>query len=339
MRKIILFLTILLLPTLVYARNYGTDPYGSGFYGVGEVTENETGPGGGGVSKPAPAETPEIIPEEVPEIIYECSQDSDCSKEQYCFEHKCYDAECFDDDDCKEDESCWNYRCVKWFDVEILEFESPVKIGEFFDFTYLLKAMAEINGDVEIEFWIEQDGNVVTSGQDTIYFGGFEEKTKTKKLFLPADISSGTYIFYIEVTYGTYTAGAHRTIGIEVKDGVATITMIPLGTPYGLIVLAVLILFFIFYFKRDQIRNSMIEWGRRIKEYKVSILIFLLFIILGILAYYLKLYELIANLIPKVNILSYSSGYYILGGILVLIFIIGLIVLIKKRSGIYKLLR
>ncbi len=321
MRKLILIILgilILLVIPLAYAENYGAGAYSAGVYGVGEVTvtpgDGEAPSGGGGGT-----------------LIYECSQNSDCELNQYCFEHKCYDAECFDNNDCKEDESCYNYKCVKLFDMEILEFESPVRIGEFFDFTYFLKAVAEINGDVEIKFWIEQDGNIVTSGQDTIYFRSFEEKTKTKKLFLPEDISSGTYIFYIEVTYGTYTASAHRTIGIEIKDGLAIIKISPDFTQYviyGLIGLGIFIVFLIFYIER-----------RKIKKHRLSILIFLLFIILGILVYYFKWYELIANLIQKaslwskINILPYldSHGYYILSGIIIFIFIIGLIVLIKKE--------
>lgn len=228
---------------------------------------------------------------EVEEI--ECSQDSDCELNQYCFENKCRDAECFNNNDCKEDESCWNYRCVKWFDMEILEFESPVKIGEFFDFTYFIKAVAEIKGDVEIKFWIERDGNTITSGQDTIYFSSFEEKTKTKKLFLPENISSGTYIFYIEVTYGTYTASAHRTIGITVDGDLATIKVSPKIKDFAIYIicsltgLALLTLFFICYFERKKIKTELIKEKKWIKKHRFLILalLFLLFIVLGILTY------------------------------------------------------
>lgn len=255
-KKLIFFVTILLviLP-LVHAANYGAEEYGCGLFGIG-CSATPTAPSGGGGGGTTV-------------ITYECSQDSDCGLNQYCFEHKCYDIECFDNNDCKEDESCWNHRCVKWFDMEILEFESPVKVGEFFDFTYFLKAVAEINGDVEIKFWIEQDGNIVTSGQDTIYFSSFEEKTKTKKLFLPDDISSGTYIFYIEVTYGTYTASAHRTIGIEVKDGMAEIKMSLDFTQYiiyCLIGLGIFIVFLIFYTKRKKIKKGIINLRKKYKK-------------------------------------------------------------------------
>lgn len=271
---LIILLVVLLITPLIYAGTYDAGTYGAGLYGVGEVSDNGNGGNGGGSSRGSSSgatTTP----------TSECSQNSDCGENKYCFEDTCFDAQCFDNSVCNIEagESCWNYQCVKLFDMEILEFESPVKVGEFFDFIYFLKAVAEINGDVEIKFWIEQDGEVVTSGQDTIYFSSFEEKTKTKKLFLPEDISSGTYIFYIEVTYGTYTASAHRTIGIKVKDGMATIKMSPNFIQYliyGLIVLGIFIVFLILYIKmRKKIKSkkklkrkkteSRIKYKKRIK--------------------------------------------------------------------------
>jgi len=298
-------------------------------------------PGGGGKAAA-------VLTEEV-ETIYECSEDSDCGLDQYCFEHECHDAECFDNNDCKKDESCWNHRCVKWFDMEILEFESPAKIGKFFRFTYFIKAMAEINADVEIRFWIEQDGNIVSSGQDTLYIGSFEEKTKTKKLFLPESISSGVHTFHIEVTYGTYTASAYRTIEIAVEEGMARIKMRPKMSPdstqriiYELIGLCIFIVIIIFYIERRKIKKGIIKEGKWIKKHKVSTLAILLFIILGILNYYLRLYKLIADCVPtavlwsKNKILPYlgSYGYHILGGIAAFIFIVWFIVLMRKTIKI-----
>jgi hypothetical protein len=177
------------------------------------------GAGSGGAGSKNNSE--EILLEEIEEL--ECTKNEDCESNEYCQNNECYRAECFEDSECNEDESCWDYSCIKWFDVEIIEFESPIKVGEFFDFTYFLKGMADINADVEIEFWVEKEGDVITSGQDTIYFGSFEEKTKTKELFLPEDVSSGTYKFYVEVRYGSYSARSYRTIGIKVDENFATI--------------------------------------------------------------------------------------------------------------------
>jgi len=44
--------------------------------------------------------------------------------------------ECSENSECNKDESCVNNKCIKWFDMEILDFDSPVKVGEFFNFTF-----------------------------------------------------------------------------------------------------------------------------------------------------------------------------------------------------------
>lgn len=181
---------------------------------------------------------------------YECSRNSDCNNKQYCLNHVCYDAECIDDSSCnvKEGETCFNYKCVKLFDVEIIDFESPIKLGDFFDFTYRIRGMANISGDVEINFFIEKGDKIVTSGKDTLYLGNFEEKIKKTKLFLPSDVDSGTYLFRIEVTFGNYVAKSHRTVEIAVKEGVVTIKLKPEISSfliYALLGLIILILFII----------------------------------------------------------------------------------------------
>jgi len=174
------------------------------------VTTATTGGGGGGAG-----------------VTFVCSLDLHCAKNQYCFENACFDGECTDDSVCNVDvgEVCWNLRCVKLFDINIIEFESPINLGEFFDFTYFVKGVANIDGDVKIDFWIEQDGDIVTSGSDVVYFGSFEEKTVTTSLFLPSDVESGTYEFVIQVTLGTYTAQSKRTVEISVEGGVARLKL------------------------------------------------------------------------------------------------------------------
>jgi len=160
-------------------------------------------------------------------FVPECTQNLDCAENQYCFQNSCFDAECSDDSACKveEGEVCWNLRCVKLFDIKILNFESPIMLGEFFDFTYFVKGVADINRDVEINFRIEKNGSIVSSGTDVIYFGSFEEKTETTSLFLPSNIKSGTYEFIIQVGLGTYVAESRRTIEISVSKGVATLEL------------------------------------------------------------------------------------------------------------------
>ncbi|VVB60545.1 Concanavalin A-like lectin/glucanases superfamily protein [uncultured archaeon] len=137
--------------------------------------------------------------------------------------------ECASDADCKKDETCLNKFCVKLFDVKILRADSPIQPGDSFDFTYLMKGMADVKGDVVVQFWLEQGGKKITSGSDTIYVGSFEEKTETTSIFIPSDVPLGTYDFYVSVNYGKYTANAHRIV--EVARNVPLILDLLLSKP------------------------------------------------------------------------------------------------------------
>jgi hypothetical protein len=225
---VIMILVFLLVIPLTYAGNYGDGSYGTDQYNIGEIADvggedtagsgSGVGSGGGGGKSIASSAVEEIG----------CNKDADCGTLEYCYELACHAAECFDDNLCNGDEVCHQYRCVKLFDVEIKEFESPVNLGDFFDFTYLIKGMADFNDDVIISFKIERGGTTVTSGQDVIYLGSFEEKTKTTKLFLPSTVDSGVYTFSVEVTYGKYKAKSFRTIEIIVgEEGTAKIALLP----------------------------------------------------------------------------------------------------------------
>ncbi len=208
---------------------------------------------------------------------YQCYSDSDCKKNQYCLNYTCHNIQCFNDSSCdtEKGETCWNYKCTKLFDMEILEFESPVKLGDFFNFTYFIKAVAEINGDVEIDFWIEKEGKIATSGKDTIYMGSFEEKIKEKRLFLPSEIESGTYEFFIKVTYGDYTASAHRTIELGVNDGLATIALKEKENNWLKLVVLIIILLlislgiivYIFYKQRKE-EEKILEYLGQLRLYE-----------------------------------------------------------------------
>lgn len=123
--------------------------------------------------------------------------------------------ECTTNLDCSDDKVCYLNQCVKLFDVKIVEVDSPVKDNGFLDFTYFIKGMANISGDVVVNFWLEKDTKNVSSGQDTIYLGSFEEKTEKTKIFIPTNLANGSYTFYVRVIFENYQATAYRTVFVE----------------------------------------------------------------------------------------------------------------------------
>jgi len=201
-----------------------------------------TPPGGGGASAEIPAAQNKTVVPAMPE----CRRDANCGYQKYCFNGTCRNASCYDDSDCPADQHCYNWRCVQLFDLKIINFLSPAKIGDYFEFTYYVKAMSNVSNDVKVDFWIEKGGNRVSSGSDVIYIGNFEEKTEKSKLYLPEDLESGQYDFYVELNYGTYKVDTHRTITITVQEGgVVTIeetNVLADLMPYLLIVLIALVL-------------------------------------------------------------------------------------------------
>jgi hypothetical protein len=322
----------------------------SGWFDMAPVppTPRPPGPGGGGGGGGGAASI--TIPKIKDEynISKSCFANADCAENQYCFNYKCYDAECSSDDECAPDQSCWNLRCVKLFDVKILEFESPVKLGEFFDFTYLMKGMADINGDVIVEFWLEKDGSIASSGSDTIYLGSFEEKIEKSKIFLPGDVSSGGYSFIVKVTYGKYSAQAHRTVEILVKDGVAELTLLPeeedddSRSPIvffmaGLIGLAVFVFLLTFYIARKKIAFKIKQGENWVIAHQAPVLLTSLFCILGILSYYFKLFKI--STVPSygsaaaINVSPYVSFnpffLYFISAIVLMVLVILLVKFVK----------
>ncbi|MBT4165974.1 hypothetical protein HOE04_02975 [archaeon] len=138
--------------------------------------------------------------------------------------------ECKKNSDCNDDYSCYAGKCVKLFDVEIILI-NPLIEHLNFELDYLIKGMADINNDVIVEFWIENDGEKVMLGKDTIYLGSFEEKRKKTKLNLPARIPDGDYDLYVQSSYEGYSAQSFRKINIRVPEKVRLEEMGPFFSP------------------------------------------------------------------------------------------------------------
>jgi hypothetical protein len=177
--------------------------------------------------------------------------------------------DCYTNADCKKPGYgiCWDYKCIsRLFDVKILGFQSPINLGDFFEFTYSLKDMANVDNDVNINFWIGQEGENITSGSEIVFVGGLKEVEQTGKLFIPEDIESGDYIFYIQVSNYAEIATVHRTIQIIVDKEKGTATIIPVPESpnitliiivFSAIVFAILVFFLVLYLKQRARINGM----------------------------------------------------------------------------------
>jgi len=210
------------------------------------------------------------------------------------------------------------------FSIRIIDFQSPVKLGEFLEFSYSTIGISGINGTSEVNFWIEKGGEIITSGSDTIYLE-VEEKIRTADIFLPTSVESGIYELKIEVDYEGNIRGAYRTIEINIKGGIATINSD--SGKFNIFIIIALIILMIFNIclisriQRKKIKNFILEEERFIKKHKISILILSFFIIFGALIYYLNL----INFLPRIPLYLY---YLVLGILLLLV----LFLFSKKRA-------
>ena len=201
------------------------------------------------------------------------------------------------------------------FSVRILDFQSPVDLGKFLEFSYATRSILGVNGTAEVTFWIEKSGEIISSGSDTIFLGNLEERTRTANIFLPSDFESGVYELKMEVDYQGYIQKAYRTIEVNVKGGFATVNL-GFGKTNILVIsllifLAVVNIYIIYNFEREKIRKLLHEEERFFKRHKVSFLAISFFIILGVLVYYLNVIGFLPN-IP-------FYYYYLILGVLLLV--------------------
>lgn len=160
--------------------------------------------------------------------------------------------ECSSDLECARGYSCFNNQCVKLFDAEILSVGSLVDKTHF-NLEYLIKGMADINGDVIIKFWIEDSDTNIPLGQDAIYLGSFEEKIKTTTINLPSDLEDGAYDLYVQVNFEKYSVESFRKINIKIGEYVS-LSPFTQSTreKYYLLAIVLLVILFIYIEKRRE---------------------------------------------------------------------------------------
>ena len=200
------------------------------------------------------------------------------------------------------------------FSVRIVDFQSPVTLGEFMEFSYATKSASEDSSTSNINFWIQKDDEIITSGRDVVFLGSLEETTRTARVFLPSDFESGIYKLVIEVDYGNRQAQASRTIEIDVENGLAKINFgfgkTNIIIIFMLILLALLNVYLIYRLEKKKIQKLLREEEQFIKKHKtISTLTISFFLILGVLVYYLNR----INFLPGIPLYFY---YLILGFLL-----------------------
>ena len=76
--------------------------------------------------------------------------------------------------------------------------------------------MADVSGDVTMDFWVEnQVGDKITSGRDIIFVGNFEEKTENVNLYIPSNAPEGSYKLVTKLLFDTYEITSHRDLEIK----------------------------------------------------------------------------------------------------------------------------
>ena len=175
-----------------------------------------------------------------------------------------------------------------------MDFESPVKLGTFLNFQYYLRGISDTDNRVIVDFWIEKDGNKISSGSDNFYLSDISNGTVKSKIFLPSTVESGIYRLNIEVSHKDFVGESYRTIEIIVRNGFATIDSSntqesPINfVIVSLILLALLNFVLMYYFEKDKINATLAKEEVLIKQYRLSIFTLSFFVILGVMAYYLN---------------------------------------------------
>jgi len=124
---------------------------------------------------------------------------------------------CSSDSDCETGFRCVSGRCAKFFDVKIVRADTPIKGGQVFDFTYLVKNPLGKAVDAEMEYWLEKDGEKLVEGREVVFVGAGEEIQFESNLNLLEDML-GKYSFVVQLNFeGTRV---FATKDIEVKTSV-----------------------------------------------------------------------------------------------------------------------
>lgn len=124
---------------------------------------------------------------------------------------------CGTDADCAEGYRCVSNKCAKFFDVRIIRADTPIKAGDVFDFTYLVKNPLGKNVDAEMRFWLEKNGKKAVQGSEVVFVEAGKEAEFEANMGLPLDML-GKYTFVVQLVFEGTEVFASKEI--EVKTSV-----------------------------------------------------------------------------------------------------------------------
>ena len=203
--------------------------------------------------------------------------------------------------------------------VRIIDFKSPAKLGEFYDFKYYLRDISGMGDEIIVNFYLEKDEQIISSGTDNFFLES-SNRTINSKIFLPSDLESGYYNFKIRAIHGDKIVESDRLIQVDVTNGFAGIDENNLRDNVMIILLtlfAILNLGLIYHIEKDKIgrifnfMEVLASEGVFLKRHRFTILTFSFFLTFGVLIYYLDYMERLPKTFANV-------GYFILAVLAVL---------------------
>ncbi|MEK6760416.1 MAG: hypothetical protein AABX93_00675 [Nanoarchaeota archaeon] len=204
--------------------------------------------------------------------------------------------------------------------IRILDFESPTKLGDFFNFQYYLRDVSGIDDAVVVDFWMEKDGREIAYGSDN-FFLDTSNRSIQSKIFLPSNLQSGIYSFNIRASHDEFSSASYRTIEIVVKDGFAVINGDNKSMNIIIVSLILLVIFnigLIYHVEKDKIgrifnfREAFASEKDFLAKHRFTLLVSSFFVISWVLIYYLDYAEILPKNFAYV-------GYAVLGVLAVLI--------------------
>ncbi len=129
---------------------------------------------------------------------------------------------CENDAACTPEERCIDDRCHRLFNLDFVG--TPVQSENGVAFSYSVKGLATIAGDVLVEYWLEQDGEVIISGERVEQIDYYEEKTSHARLFADEELAPGVYDLFVRLTYeNDYTLLTQSKIEVGSSGEITTL--------------------------------------------------------------------------------------------------------------------